>query len=412
MTSFNLPSLPTPAEKRMAVHLTQPAAKAIKAGHPWLFDQGIEKLSHPGRAGDLAVLFDHYRRFVGIGLYDPHSPIRVKVLHHGQPAEINQAWFETKIAQAINLRRPLLDSPRTNGYRLIHGENDGLPGLVLDRYAQTGVLKLYSPIWLPYLSILLPAVLQNLPLEQLVLRLSRTTQHEQLFGLADGQVLFGPPVTAEIVFQENGLVFLADVLQGHKTGFFLDQRENRARVGELAAGQDVLDVFAYNGGFSLYSARGGARSITSLDISQPALRTITTHFKLNDHLPAVAATPHHLLAGDAFELLAQLAQQKKLYDLVVIDPPSFAKSQAEIERAFFSYGRLAELGLGVLQPGGLLVMSSCSSRVTADQFFNLVQRTAAAVERPLREVQHTLHPLDHPVTFPEGAYLKCLFGRA
>lgn len=220
MTSFNLPSLPTPAEKRMAVHLTQPAAKAIKAGHPWLFDQGIEKLSHPGRAGDLAVLFDHYRRFVGIGLYDPHSPIRVKVLHHGQPAEINQAWFETKIAQAINLRRPLLDSPRTNGYRLIHGENDGLPGLVLDRYAQTGVLKLYSPIWLPYLSILLPAVLQNLPLEQLVLRLSRTTQHEQLFGLADGQVLFGPPVTAEIVFQENGLVFLADVLQGHKTGFF------------------------------------------------------------------------------------------------------------------------------------------------------------------------------------------------
>ena len=406
---MNLPNLPRPAEKRLAVHVTPAAARALRSGHPWLFDQGIRRLSHEGQAGDLAVLFDAQRRFLAIGLYDPDSPIRVKVLQHGQPAPIDAAWLAERIHAAAALRAPLL-TPATNSCRLIHGENDGLPGLVLDRYADTGVLKLYTLAWLPHLRAVLEGIAAAAPLSRLVLRLSRGMQARPgaLHGLADGQVLWGAPLAGPVSFLENGLTFTADVVQGHKTGFFLDQRDNRARVGELSRGRTVLDVFAYNGGFSLYAARGGATSVTSLDVSEPALRVAQHHFALNKGVGDVAAAQHYLLIGDAFVLLDNLAGQGQRFDMVVIDPPSFAKRQDEIPRALQAYRRLVEAGLAVLRPGGTLVMASCSSRVTAEQFFDLVHSTARQVGRPLKEMERTGHPLDHPITFPEGAYLKCL----
>lgn len=407
-----LPALPPPSAKRLAIHVTPAAARALRSGHPWLFDQGIRRLSHEGKAGDLAVLFDGERRFLAIGLYDPDSPIRVKVLQHRQTATIDTAWFQAVIARAIVLRAPLL-TPQTTACRLIHGENDGLPGLVLDKYAETGVLKLYTLAWLPHLAQIIAGIRAAAPLDHLVLRLSRTMQAtpQALYGLTDGYWLGGTPADGPVLFQENGLTFSADVVQGHKTGFFLDQRDNRAKVGELSRGRDVLDVFAYNGGFSLYAARGGARSVTSLDISGPALTEAARHFALNQDIPEVTAVKHHLLVGDAFTHLADLATTSHRYDMVVIDPPSFAKSQSEISRALNAYSRLVSAGLAVLRPGGILVMASCSSRVTAEQFFHLVQQTAQQEGRPLQELTRTGHPLDHPVTFPEGAYLKCLFAQ-
>ena len=210
-------------------------------------------------------------------------------------------------------------------------------------------------------------------------------------------------------FTENGLRFTADVIHGQKTGFFLDQRENRARAERLARGKTVLNLFAYSGGFSLYAARGGARSVASLDGSQPALAAAAQHFKLN---PRLAHTPHELLRGDAFDILKKLRRDGRLFDMVIIDPPAFAKQQSETERALAAYRRLVRLGLGVLPPGGTLVMASCSSRVAADDFFQLVHETAREERRPLREIERTTHPIDHPVRFPEGAYLKCLFATA
>lgn len=407
---MNLPYLPQPAAKRLAVHVTPAAARALRSGHPWLFDQGIRRLSHEGKAGDLAVLFDEQRRFLAIGLYDPYSPIRVKVLQHGQPAAIDADWFAERIHAAAALRAPLL-TPQTNSCRLIHGENDGLPGLVLDRYADTGVLKLYTLAWLPHLAQVLTGIATIPALSRLVLRLSRGMQArpEVLYGLSDGQMLWGTPLDGPVAFLENGLTFTADVARGHKTGFFLDQRDNRAQVGELSRGRTVLDVFAYNGGFSLYAARGGAVAVTSLDVSEPALQVARQHFKLNEQVGEVAAAAHHLLIGDAFALLDNLAGEKRQYDVVVIDPPSFAKRQDEIPRALQAYRRLVEAGLAVLQPGGTFVMASCSSRVTTSQFFDLIHRTVRQAGRPLRELKRTTHPLDHPITFPEGAYLKCLF---
>jgi 23S rRNA (cytosine1962-C5)-methyltransferase len=409
-----LQSIPFPSEKRLALHVTAAAERALRGGHPWLFDQAIERQSHSGQAGDLAVVFDRQRRFLAIGLYDPESPLRVRVLQQGQPATIDRWWFQAGVATAVARRLPLATSGDTSGYRLIHGENDGLPGLILDRYGETYVLKLYTAAWIPHLHELLPAILDSLPMPQLVLRLARAVQSrpDYLYGLHDGQVLLGPPLSGPVLFRENGLIFAADLVQGQKTGFFLDQRENRARVEKLAAGRRVLNVFAYSGGFSLYAARGGATAVTSLDLSRPALAAAQHNFDLNQDNAHVAAARHELLAGDAFALLAELGSNGRTFDLVIVDPPAFAKKQSEIAAALAAYTRLVRLALAVLRPGGTLVMASCSSRVTAEEFFATVQETAAMVKRPLREIERTGHPLDHPIGFPEGAYLKCLLAVA
>ncbi len=405
-----LQALPRPAERNIAVHVTPAAERAIRSGHPWLFDQSIRRLSRHGRSGDLAVIFDRKDRFLAVGLYDPDSPIRVRILQQGTPAAISRAWFEQQIATSVTKRRPLL-TDQTNGCRLIHGENDGLPGLVLDRYADTCVIKLYTTAWLPHLPNVLTALHDTVKPERLVLRLSRGLQADpdQLHGLSDGLLLWGPPLDGPVLFRENGLTFAVDVVAGQKTGFFLDQRDNRARVEPLAMGKRVLNVFAYTGGFSLYAARGGATAVTSLDLSQPALETAVTNFYLNHHLPGVAAARHTLLQGDAFQRMEELIAKKETFDLVIIDPPSFARQQAETERALAAYARLTGLALRLLPSGGTLVQASCSSRVPAADFFDTIYQTAQKEKRPLRQIERTGHPIDHPIRFAEGEYLKCLF---
>jgi 23S rRNA (cytosine1962-C5)-methyltransferase len=424
-----LDTIPPPSGHRLALRVTPEAQRALRQGHPWLFDRAIVSQSAAGRPGDLAVIFDDRRRFLAIGLYDPASPIRVRVLQHGSPAVIDATFFAGRLTAAAQRRAVFAAgngglgqetgpsqggaaATDTTGYRLVHGEGDGLSGLVVDRYDRVLVVKLYSAAWLPHLTAVLEGLAGITPADWIVLRLSRVMQREPatLYGLRDGATLAGVPVTNPVIFRENGLLFEADVLRGQKTGFFLDQRENRARVEGLAAGRETLNVFAYTGGFSLYAVRGGAPSVVSLDSSAPALAAAGRNFDLNSDLPAVAAARHELLVEDAFAALARLAQDGRRFDLVVVDPPAFAKQQSEIPAALHSYERLAALALGVLRPGGTLVMASCSSRVGNLDFFAAVRRGAARAGRALHEFDHTGHPVDHPIGFAEGAYLKCVYG--
>lgn len=396
--------------QRLAVRVTPAAERAIKSGHPWLFESGIREVSDDGRSGDLAIIFDRKNRFLAVGLYDPASMIRVRILQSGRPATINREWFQTKIEAAAQVRAAL-PAAKTTGYRLAHGENDGLPGLVIDRYDRSFVMKLYTAAWLAHLPDVVKALVDAVGPQRLVLRLNRDVagQEDLLGDLQDGSTIFGSPPDGPVQFLENGLRFKADVIAGQKTGFFLDQRENRARVEKLARGKSVLNVFAYTGGFSLYAARGGATAVTSLDLSQPALEAAERNFALN---PALSRVSHKLIEGDAFQKLARFGKDRRRFDMVIIDPPSFAKSQAEVDGAMAAYSRLVRLGLDALNRGGTLVMCSCSSRVTADDFFELVHGTAQRAGRPLRELERSTHPLDHPIGFPEGAYLKCLFATA
>lgn len=384
----------------------------MKRGHPWVFAHGIKQQRNDGRPGDLAVLFDRDNRFLAIGLYDPASPIRVRVLHHGEPATIDDEWFAERV-RAAHERRLILLAEGTDGYRVIHGENDQMPGLVADRYEESIVVKLYSAAWIPYLGTVLESLQSLLAPERIILRLSRAVQKQpaDLTGLTDGQLLYGTATTSPVLFRENGLVFEADLVRGQKTGFFLDQRDNRARVERLSAGRSVLNVFAYTGGFSVYAARGGAREVTSLDISEPALAAAERNIAHNQYAENVAAAVHHRLCGDAFKLLAELEKLGRRYDVVILDPPSFAKAKSEIEGAIQSYRKLTRLGLRVLSRRGMLVAASCSSRVGAESFARAVADAARDAGRPLRVVEQTGHAMDHPITFPEAAYLKCIFAK-
>jgi len=314
-------------------------------------------------------------------------------------------------------RSPLRDKSRaahTTGYRLVHGENDGLPGFVVDRYEGTLVIKLYTAAWLPHLRDILTALSGIAPAERLVLRLGRAMQDraQHLHGLDDSLVLSGPPLAGPVLFWENGLRFEADPIRGQKTGFFLDQRENRARLEPLVCGRDVLDVFAYTGAFSVYAARGGARQVVDVDASAPALAAAERNLAHNHHIPAVATALHETVVDDAFEALAQMGEAGRRFGVVIVDPPAFARRSPQVDRALSAYQSLTELSLGVLSPGGTLVQASCSRRIDAETFFDTVHHAARRVGRPLRELERTGHPEDHPVAFKEGAYLKCLFAEA
>ena len=410
---MSLSDLPHPSAKRIALRVAAPAERAIRQGHPWVFDQSITEQSREGNPGDLAVIFDDKRRFLAVGLYDPTSTIRVRILQKGKPATIDANWFEEKIKTAAAIRKPL-SKQDTNGYRLVHGENDGLPGLVIDRYADTLVLKLYTPAWVPHLNDIISALASIQSFNHLILRLNRSLnkQMEHLHGLTDGMTL--TPQTPEdlILFKENGITFECDPINGQKTGFFLDQRENRARVRSLSKNKLVLNVFSYTGGFSLYAVDGGATEVVSVDFSTPATQATLRNIQHNQHRENIRNAKFETLDQDAFEALAQMKAQNRQFDIVILDPPMFAQNQSQIETALHAYRRLTHLGLGVLKRGGILVQASCSSRVSADDFFNAIHQAAQEAGRPLKEIERTSHAIDHPITYKEGAYLKCLFATA
>jgi 23S rRNA (cytosine1962-C5)-methyltransferase len=301
-----------------------------------------------------------------------------------------------------------LEEKDTTGYRLVHGENDGLPGLVLDRYADTLVLKLYTPAWIPHLKDFCDALARVSSATHLILRLNRSVQQQAdfLHGVSNGMTLslHAKQPADPILFKENGLIFESDPIHGQKTGFFLDQRDNRARVEKLSRHASVLNLFAYTGGFSVYAARGGAKEVVSVDLSAPALEAAVRNMEHNG-----LTVPHETIAEDAFEVLAHMESQKRLFDVVIIDPPMFAHNEKQVAAALSAYRKLTRLGLGVLRKGGTLVQASCSSRVDSDSFFESIHQCAKEAGRRLTEIERTGHALDHPVGFKEGAYLKCLF---
>ena len=401
--------LPRPSASRLAARVTPDALRQIRGGHPWVYETSIDSLKGDGKPGDLAVIFDDDRRFAAIGLYDPASPIRIKVIHQGKPVTIDHSFWAGHIRAALTRRQPLIDRGDCTAYRCVNGENDGFPSLVLDRYDRTLVLKLYSTIWVPHLADLVPAIEEVFHPDALVLRLARNIDTPGLFGLEEGDALIGVSPTDPVLFQEGGLTFEADVVHGQKTGHFLDQRDNRAFVGRIAEECRMLDMFAATGGFSVHAAAGGAREVVAVDLSEPTLAVASRNMQHNIGVPAVAACTFRPMVGDAFEVMNRLIRSGERFDVVVIDPPSFTPRQASVERALKSYALLTEKGVKLVRPGGVLVQASCSSRVTADDFYTTVSHTAAQAGRPLEEFRRTAHPIDHPATFAQGHYLKAVF---
>jgi len=299
----------------IAIKLKPAAQRKVKQGHPWVFDKGIIKQSKTGNTGDICVIFDQKtNKFLALGLLDTESPIRIKIISTAKTT-ISLQWFQQLLHKAYQVRIPMFEN-KTNSYRLINGESDGLPGCIVDVYAGVVVLKLYSGIWTPYLDMLFEAIQEIITVEAIVIRLSRLLESQSVYPYKNGEVAVGTLRNETVVFKEYGIPFSANVIKGHKTGYFLDHRANRHKVGQLAKGKSVLDVFAYAGGFSVHALVGGATSVVSLDISKHALELAKQNATRNSF-----AGKHEVISGDAFDCLQRFIQQKKRFDLRKIQKP-------------------------------------------------------------------------------------------
>ena len=408
-----LSALPTVADKRVAVRVKSAAQRKIRQGHPWVFDGSVESVSHPGNPGDLAVIFDRNRDFLAVGLFDPASPIRVRILHSGSPRVIDQDFWLDRLTTALDRRAGLEADDMTTAFRLVNGEGDGFPGLVIDRYAADVVVKVYSQAWFAHLAGILEVLVALLgQCRSVVLRLGRDVQRGDTYGLHDGTALVGVVPAAPVVFLENGLLFEADVVAGQKTGHFLDQRDNRAMVRALAAGARVLDLFSCTGGFSVHAAAGGAREVVSVDQSRHALLATEHNIAANAAAIDRAGFRHRTVRGDAFDVLRDMGDRGERFDMVIIDPPSFAHRASQVDSALRAYARLTRSALHLLEPGDWLVQASCSSRVGADDFVAGVHGAAASEGWRLADEIVTGHAVDHPIAIAENSYLKAVFARA
>lgn len=377
---------------------------------PWIFREALGA-SPDAVDGTLVLVVGKDGRPLGRGFYGRTGPIAVRMLTTDRNDDV-PALVRARLEAALTDRAPIIASGETTAFRWVHGEGDRLPGLHVDVYGPyASVLFDGAAARGFYLGLGLVDVMRELGSALALLALLERARRES-GGAEPGRVLFGEPPTGEIEVLEHGLAFGVDLLQGQKGGLFLDQRDNRARVRELARGRRVLNLFGYTGGFSLHAAAGGAAHTTTVDISAPAIEAARRNFSRNAGRLGVAATDATLVAADAFEFLSQARAEGLRWDLVISDPPSFAPSEKARPAALAAYRRLHALAAAVVAPGGVLCAASCSSHVTEADFIANVRdgvRDAGRVYE-LREVHGSAS--DHPVRpeFPEGRYLKFAVG--
>ena len=396
--------------KIIKIKISKKFQKKIRSGYPWIFYYQVQNRNIPGALGDIGVVYDADNQFLAIGLYDPFSDIRLRILQTKSQADLDKNFFQRQFRKAMALRKSLQG---TTGYRVLNGENDGFPGMVLDRYNDTVALKLYTASWFPHLDTILPLIKEELAVERCVLLLSRHVQRTlpANYDFQNGQLLFGTELTGPVRFQENDLWFEADVVHGQKTGFYLDQRENRQRIREMAQGKTVLNVFSYTGGFSVYALKGECRSVVEIDSNRFALEAAKQNVRLNFPEEQFSKLDYQQMYGDAFKLFAELEAEKKMFDIVILDPPAFAKNTAHKKNALIAYTRLVKAGARRTQNGGVLFAASCSAPVDAREFYHAVDLGIKTSGKSYEELMRTGHAIDHPVSFKEGAYLKSIFCR-
>jgi len=354
--------------------------------------------------GTLVEVLDKFRQHIGRGFYNPHSEVAVRLLTRSPGSFPDRRWFMGALARAVRLRHEVLRLPEaTDAYRVVHSEGDGLSGLVVDKYGPVLVLELFSAGMSRHLEWLRQGLAESFPNHELIVRADHRT--ERLEGVKmDGP----PPQTRELVIRENKLRLHVDLRRGHKTGFFLDQRDNRARVAELSAGEEVFDGFCYTGGFALSAALAGAKSVEAVDLDEKAVAVAVKNQALNSAGPQLQFTH-----GDVFDVLRAKRAGGKRFTRIILDPAKLALSKAEVPKALSAYADMNRLALQCLQPGGILVSCSCTGLVSEEDFLMALKAAAeeAGVELQIMAI-HGAAP-DHPwsIRVPEGRYLKAVFSR-
>jgi 23S rRNA (cytosine1962-C5)-methyltransferase len=376
--------------------------QSLKRFHPWVFSGAIKKTYGTVSEGDIVSVYSNQDEFLGLGHYQIGS-IAVRVFTFSEVTPDNDFW-RNKLQQAYHVRTALglTDNPETNVYRLVHAEGDGMPGLIVDVYNDTAVMQMHS-IGMYNMRDQLAALLKEIigdKLKAVYDKSSKTIPFKA--GIEPNDTfLLGKAEPGNVI--ENGLLFNVDWVEGQKTGFFVDQRENRLLLQQYAKGRDVLNMFCYTGGFSFYAMKGGANLVHSVDSSGKAIDLTRENVELN-----YPADPRHeAIVADAFEYLKDI---KDKYDLIVLDPPAFAKHRDALSHALQGYKRINARAFEQIRPGGIVFTFSCSQVVSKEKFREAVFSGAAIAGRSVRILHQMTQPADHPVSIyhPEGEYLKGL----
>lgn len=384
--------------------------KPIRHFHPWVFSGAISAVSGVPQPGDLVAVEDSKQQFLAYAYYNPHSQIQGRIISWNADARFDEAFWQQKLERAVASRRLLNLEPATTAYRLINAESDGLPGLIVDKYGDYLVIQCLT-LGIDRRKEMFIKLLVELekPLgivERSDVSVRRKENLKETSGVCWGEA---PP--AELIVLENGHQFAVNLMEGHKTGAYLDQRVNRALVcrPEAVAGKEVLNVFAYTGGFAVYAAAHGAGLITNIDSSAEALMLAEKNVILNNP----DRPEDEYIQGDAFQVLRHYRDTGRQFDLVILDPPKFAHSQRDVSRASRGYKDLNWLALRLLKPGGLLATFSCSGRISADLFQKILFSAAVDAGRDVQIIEPMSQAADHPIllTFPESAYLKGMLCR-
>jgi 23S rRNA (cytosine1962-C5)-methyltransferase len=383
------------------IHLKPKKEESLRRFHPWVFSGAIQSIEGKPEEGDLVAVYAADKSFLAIGHYQIGS-IAVRVLSFAEIAIAEQFWLD-KVNAAYQLRvAASLIHHDNNTFRLIHGEGDNLPGLIVDVYGDTAVMQAHSVGMHHARKVLAEAIVKSAPGVQNVYYKSETTLPFKAGLEPENGFLIGKDNTGHTTL-ENGLQFQVDWLKGQKTGFFIDQRENRALLEQYAKGKSVLNMFCYTGGFSVYAMRGGAKLVHSVDSSAKAIELTDKNMELN--FPGDLR--HASFAEDAFRYLNA---NKNQYDLIILDPPAFAKHRDAVRNALKGYKRLNAKGIEQVKPGGVIFTFSCSQVISKEQFRLAVFSAAAETGRNVRILHQLTQPADHPVNIyhPEGEYLKGL----
>jgi len=388
-----------------SVKLKKSADSFIKRKHPWIFSGAIEKVDGNPANGETVQIFTSNKTPIGFGSFSPSSQIRVRVWSFNPEEIIVDEFFRKKILLAHSLREKIIDTSKTNAYRIINAESDGLPGLVVDRYSNYLVCQFFTSGVEAYKEIIIE-ILNDIfkptgiyERSDVEVRIKEDLQPNQ--GLLKGTI---PGDLIEV--RENGLKFLVDIKSGHKTGFYLDQRDNRELFSEFSKGKNVLNCFSYSGGFSIYALASGAHKVTQIDSSLSALELANRNIELNGLSISLAEN----INDDVFKVLRKFRDERKSFDLIVLDPPKFAESASQVENAAKGYKDINLLAIKLLNPGGTLFTFSCSGHISLELFQKIVAGAALDSGREVKIIKQLTQSSDHPVAlnFPEGLYLKGL----
>lgn len=382
------------------VHLARGRSHRIQEGHPWVFQSEVEEIKGSFEPGDIVDVVDHRGHFQGRGYINPKSQIIVRVLTQ-QEEKVDIDFWRRRLERAWAYRRRLLAD--TNACRVVFGEADFIPGLIVDKFGPVlsiQTLALGIDRWQREICDILQDLLQPAGIYE-----RNDAPVRELEGLPLRKGIVRGQVPDRIPVEENGLKILVDVAGGQKTGYFLDQRENRVAIRPLVQGARVLDAFSHTGGFALNACAGGARSVVALDISEDALAGVRENAERNGYADIVSTR-----AGNAFDVLREMQASQEQFDVIVLDPPAFAKNKGALEGAARGYKEINLRALKLLPPGGFLVTCSCSYHMNPELFKAVVEDAAHDARRRLRLLASRAQASDHPILigYPESHYLKCL----